>query len=168
MRLLLLNYGKYIGELVVTIDLAPTTIFTFHLVNLPETLVLHLIVNPAVHGIITLGFPKPIQLRQMDPKGTNWVCLKIYRNPVVYLFSPLKKSHIFSHFWRSSIWDRPHFPWFSSCPRRCDVLWSRMARKPLPDHYGVLEIREATKMPVTLGRQRPKMALELGGKKAEG
>lgn len=78
MRLLLLNYGKYIGELVVTIDHAPTTIFTFHLVNLPETLVLHLIVSPAVHGIIILGFPKPIQLRQMDPNGTNWVCLKIY------------------------------------------------------------------------------------------
>ena len=98
MRLLLLNYGKYIGELVVTIDLAPTTIFTFHLVNLPETLVLHLIVNPAVHGIIILGFPKPIQLRQMDPNGTNWVCLKIYRNPVVYLFFSFEKKPCFFSF----------------------------------------------------------------------
>ena len=122
MRLLSLNYGKYIGELVVTIDLAPTTIFTFHLVNLPETLVLHSIVNPAVHGIIILGFPKPIQLRQVNPNGTNWVCLKIYRNPVVYLFSPLIMPCFFSFLEVIHLGQAQLSSWFSSCPRRCGRL----------------------------------------------
>ena len=77
MRLLSLNYGKYIGELVVTIDLAPTTIFTFHLVNLPETLVFAFDCKP---GGPWYHYPWLSQAHPATPSESKWDQLGLSEN----------------------------------------------------------------------------------------